>query len=203
MCSSDLYDLAYMRCIPNMIVAAPMNEQELRNMMFTASAENHGPFTIRYPRGEGVMPNWKTPLEMIEVGKGRKVKSGTDLAIISIGSIGNLALKAAETLEKQGISAAHYDARFCKPLDQKMMHEIFRKFDRVITVEDGCLQGGFGSAVLEFAADNEYTAKVKRLGIPDEVIEHGEQMDLYRDCGYDVDGIVKAAVGILEGVRVV
>ena len=197
------YDLAYMRCIPNMIVAAPMNEQELRNMMFTASAENHGPFTIRYPRGEGVMPNWKTPLEIIEVGKGRKVKSGTDLAIISIGSIGNLALKAAETLEKQGISTAHYDARFCKPLDQKLMHEIFRKFDRIITVEDGCLQGGFGSAVLEFAADNEYTAKIKRLGIPDEVIEHGEQMELYRDCGYDADGIVKAAVGILEGVKVV
>lgn len=196
------YDLAYMRCIPNMIVAAPMNEQELRNMMFTASAQNHGPFTIRYPRGEGVMPEWRTPLEIMEVGKGRKVKEGSDIAIISIGHIGNLALKAAQNLEKEGISVAHYDARFCKPLDQKMMHEIFRKFDRVITVEDGCLQGGFGSAVLEFAADNEYTARIKRLGIPDEVIEHGEQMELYRDCGYDVAGIMKAVTEVLEGVKV-
>lgn len=196
------YDLAYMRCIPNMIVAAPMNEQELRNMMFTASAENHGPFTIRYPRGEGVMPSWKTPLETMAVGKGRKVKDGSELAIISLGHIGNLVLKAAENLEKEGISVAHYDARFCKPLDQKMMHEIFQKFDRVITVEDGCLQGGFGSAVLEFAADHEYTSRIKRLGIPDEVIEHGEQMELYRDCGYDVEGIMKAVSEVLEGVKV-
>ena len=195
------YDLAYMRCIPNMIVAAPMNEQELRNMMYTAQAQDFGPFTIRYPRGEGVMPEWKTPLEEIEVGRGRKVKSGSEAAIISIGHIGNLALAAANELEKEGVSVAVYDARFVKPLDREMLHTIFQTFEKVVTVEDGCLMGGFGSAVLEFAADNGYQATIKRLGIPDEVIEHGEQLELYRDCGYDVAGIKEAVQRVLEYAR--
>lgn len=195
------YDIAYMRCIPHMIVASPMNEQELRNMMFTASEENHGPFTIRYPRGEGVMPEWRLPLEKIEVGKGRLVLDGDDVAIISIGHIGNLAIKASEELKLEGISVAVYDARFAKPLDENMLHEIFQKFDRVITLEDGCLMGGFGSAVLEFVADNGYSNRIHRLGIPDKVIEHGEQMELYAECGYDVAGIKKAALQILDLVR--
>jgi 1-deoxy-D-xylulose-5-phosphate synthase len=195
------YDIAYMRCIPNMIVSAPMNEEELRNLMFTAQAENHGPFTIRYPRGEGVMPNWKTDLQKIEVGTGRKIKDGNEVAIVSLGHIGNLALKAANQLAEEGVSAAVYDARFVKPLDTKLFHHIFQNFDNIITVEDGCVMGGFGSAVLEFAADNGYYSKVKRLGIPDEVIEHGEQSELYRDCGYDVQGISKAVYALLETVK--
>ena len=195
------YDIAYMRCIPNMIVSAPMNEEELRNLMFTAQAENHGPFTIRYPRGEGVMPNWKTDFQKIEVGTGRKIKDGNEVAIVSLGHIGNLALKAANQLAEEGISAAVYDARFVKPLDTILFHHIFQNFDNIITVEDGCVMGGFGSAVLEFAADNGYYSKVKRLGIPDEVIEHGEQSELYRDCGYDVQGISKAVYALLETVK--
>ncbi len=196
------YDIAYMRCIPNMIVSAPMNEEELRNLMYTAQADNHGPFTIRYPRGEGVMPEWKTPFKKIEIGTGRKVKEGTEVAIVSIGHIGNLALKAANQLESDGISAALFDARFVKPLDAKLFHHIFQNFENIVTVEDGCLMGGFGSAVLEFAADNGYYSKVKRLGIPDEVIEHGEQSELYRDCGYDAAGISKAVYDLLEVVKV-
>jgi 1-deoxy-D-xylulose-5-phosphate synthase len=196
------YDIAYMRCLPNMVVSAPMNEQELRNLMYTAQLEPSGPFTIRYPRGEGVMPNWKTPFERIKIGTGRKIKNGTDLVLVSIGHIGNLALKAAQELENEGFSVAHFDARFVKPLDAQLFHEIFQNFDLVITIEDGCLMGGFGSAVLEFAADHGYAAKIKRLGIPDEVIEHGEQMELYRYCGYDVAGIKKAALQVLEGVKV-
>jgi 1-deoxy-D-xylulose-5-phosphate synthase len=195
------YDIAYMRCIPNMVVAAPMNEQELRNMMYTAQLENEGAFTIRYPRGEGVMPEWRTPFERIQIGKGRKVREGKDLAIISIGHIGNIALEAAEILENEGISAAVYDARFAKPLDENMLKEIFQQFDRIITVEDGCIMGGFGSAVLEFAAENDLHAKVRRLGIPDEVIEHGEQSELYRECGFDAAGIVKTALEMAEIVR--
>ena len=195
------YDIAYMRCIPNMVVAAPMNEQELRNMMYTAQLENKGAFTIRYPRGEGVMPEWRTPFEKIQIGKGRKVRNGKDLAIISIGHIGNIALESAEMLEKEGISAAVYDARFAKPLDENMLREVFQQFDRIITVEDGCVMGGFGSAVLEFAAENDLHAKVRRLGIPDEVIEHGEQSELYRECGFDAAGIVKTALEMAEIVR--
>jgi len=195
------YDIAYMRCIPNMIVAAPMNEQELRNMMYTAQLRKEGAFTIRYPRGEGVMPEWRTPFERLEIGKGRKVKEGEDIAIIGIGHIGNLGLRAAEMLENEGVSAAFYDARFVKPVDEDMLREIFTRFDKVITVEDGCLMGGFGSAVLEFAADHNLQARVKRLGIPDAVIEHGEQQELFRECGFDADGIVRTAMEMMEVIR--
>jgi 1-deoxy-D-xylulose-5-phosphate synthase len=183
------YDLAYMRCIPNMIVSAPMNEEELRNLMFTAQEKNHGPFVIRYPRGQGVMPDWKKPFKSLPIGKGRMVKDGEDIAILSIGHIGNMALAAANTLQNEDISVAHFDMRFVKPLDEKLLHQVFQRFDKVITVEDGCLQGGFGSAVLEFMADNNYNAKLKRLGIPDKIIEHGEQSELYRECAYDQKAI--------------
>jgi len=192
------YDIAFMRCIPNMIVAAPMNEQELRNLMFTAQSDEtqqgkHA-FTIRYPRGEGVMPQWKTPFEKIQIGKGRKVRDGEDVAILTIGHIGNYAIQSCEMLEKEGISAAHYDLRFVKPLDEALLHEVFQKFDRVITVEDGCVQGGMGSAILEFMADHGYSAKLKRLGIPDRIVEHGEQIELHRECGFDPEGIARTAI---------
>jgi 1-deoxy-D-xylulose-5-phosphate synthase len=192
------YDLAYMRSIPNMIVASPMNESELRNLMYTAQYENYGPFSIRYPRGNGVMTEWKTPLQLIKPGTGRKVRSGSDLAILSIGPMGNYALQACEQLEQAGISAALYDMRFVKPLDELLLHEVFGKFKHVITVEDGCLQGGMGSAVLEFMVDNGYQSQVKRLGIPDRLVEHGSQDELYAECHYDVAAMVAASEEMLR-----
>jgi 1-deoxy-D-xylulose-5-phosphate synthase len=191
------YDLAYFRCIPNMIVSAPMNEEELRNLMFTATTYN-GPFSIRYPRGQGVMPEWRTPMRAIPIGQGRIVKEGEGVAILSIGHIGNYAVNACEQLSKEGLNPAHYDMRFVKPLDEEMLHEVFSKFKKIITVEDGCLMGGFGSAVLEWMMDHGYTAQVKRLGIPDDVIEHGEQIELHRDCGFDPDGIATAVRDLAE-----
>ncbi len=189
------YDIAYMRCIPNMIVSAPMNEQELRNLMYTAQTpliqESNHAFSIRYPRGEGVMPDWKKPFEAIPVGKGRKISDGADLAVLTIGHIGNYAVQALQELLKEGISAAHYDMRFAKPVDEDMLHDIFGRFDKIITIEDGCIQGGMGSAVLEFMADHGYSAKIKRMGIPDRFIEHGEQVELQKECGFDVDGIIR------------
>ncbi|OAQ38895.1 1-deoxy-D-xylulose-5-phosphate synthase [Pedobacter psychrophilus] len=186
------YDISFFRSIPNMIVSAPMNEEELRNLMYTAQLKNHGgPFSIRYPRGNGVMTDWQRPFKEIEVGKGRKICDGEDIAIITLGSIGNEAVKACLELNQEGYHPAHYDLRFVKPLDQKMLHEVFSKFDKVITVEDGCVQGGMGSAVLEFMADNNYSSKIVRLGIPDRVIEHGEQKELWAECGYDSNSIIK------------
>lgn len=179
------YDIAYMRCIPNMVVAAPMNEEELRNLMYTAQQENMGPFTIRYPRGNGVMPDWKRPFKTIAVGEGRKICDGEEVAILSIGHVGNFAVEACQELNSEGISPAHYDMRFVKPLDAALLHEVCKKYKHIITIEDGCLQGGMGSAVLEFMASHNYQNHVVRLGIPDEFIEHGEQPELWALCGYD------------------
>ncbi|UYZ62776.1 1-deoxy-D-xylulose-5-phosphate synthase [Hymenobacter weizhouensis] len=187
------YDLAYMRCIPNMVVSAPMNEEELRNLMYTATLpENAGPFSIRYPRGEGVMPEWRRPLKKITVGTGRVVREGEGVAVLSIGHIGNYAVKATEKLATEGLNPGHYDLRFCKPLDEELLHRIARQYQALVTVEDGCLQGGFGAAVLEFLADNGYSLPVRRLGIPDRVVEHGTQDELYKECGFDADGIAAA-----------
>jgi 1-deoxy-D-xylulose-5-phosphate synthase len=183
------YDLAYMRCIPNMTVSAPMNEEELRNLMFTAQQDDMGPFVIRYPRGNGVMVDWQRPLKAIKVGKGRKICDGEDLAILTIGHIGNEVIKATTELNADGYYPAHYDLRFVKPLDEALLHDVFKKFNKVITVEDGCLEGGMGSAVLEFMADHNYNAQVVRLGIPDKVIEHGDQPELWAECGYDAKSI--------------
>lgn len=187
------YDIAYMRCIPNLTVAAPINEEELRNLMYTAQLEGMGPFVIRYPRGQGVMPDWRRPLSAIEVGKGRKICDGEELALISLGHIGNEAIKACIALNEEGIFPAHYDLRFAKPLDESLLHEVFGKFKKIITIEDGCLQGGVGSAVLEFMADHDYHATVVRLGMPDTVVEHGEQHELWSECGYDTQSIVNTA----------
>jgi 1-deoxy-D-xylulose-5-phosphate synthase len=193
------YDIAYFRCLPNMIVSAPMNEQELRNLMYTASIpRKEKAFSIRYPRGQGVMPEWRTPMEVVEVGTGRKLRNGDELAILTIGHIGNYAAEVCEKLEKKNILVAHYDMRFVKPIDAKLLHEVFSKYKKVITVEDGCVQGGFGSAVLEFMADNQYSAEVRRLGIPDDVIEHGEQIELQHECGFDPEHIEKTVLTMLQ-----
>ncbi len=192
------YDLSYMRHIPNMIASSPMNEAELRNLMFTAQLPNKGPFSIRYPRGKGVMPQWKTPFKEIKIGTGRKIKSGTDVAFLTIGPIGNYTVEACKELEENGINAAHYDMRFVKPLDETILHEVFSKFDKIITVEDGALMGGMGSAILEFMADNNYSAKIVRLGIPDKFVQHGTQDELYAECGYDKNGMVKTAIKLVN-----
>ncbi len=192
------YDLAYMRMIPNMVVAAPMNEEELRNLMYTAQLPNQGPFSIRYPRGNGVMTEWKTPFKEIKIGESRKVTAGEDIAILTIGHPGNFAQKAIEALKGAGVSIAHYDMRFVKPLDTLLLHEVFSKFNKVITVEDGCLMGGFGSAILEFMVDQKYQAEVVRLGIPDEYIHHGTQEELWADCGFDTQSIIKTVSTIFQ-----
>jgi 1-deoxy-D-xylulose-5-phosphate synthase len=198
------YDLAYMRMIPNMVVSAPMNEEELRNLMYTAQLENQGPFSIRYPRGNGVMTEWKTPFREIKVGTGRKVTSGNDVAFLTIGHPGNFAQDAIAELNQLGVSAAHYDMRFVKPIDEILLHEVFTKFKKVITIEDGCIMGGFGSAVLEFMVDQGYSAQVIRLGIPDEYIHHGTQEELWADCGFDKKAIietVKKMFSIADGLN--
>jgi 1-deoxy-D-xylulose-5-phosphate synthase len=193
------YDIAYLRCLPNMIIAAPMNEEELRNLMYTASLpRTSSSFAIRYPRGNGVMPHWRTRMQKVEIGKGRKLRDGKDLALLSVGPVGNYVAQAADSLSRQGIEVAHYDLRFVKPLDADLLHEVFMEHRRVITVEDGCIQGGFGSAVLEFMADHRYQSEVVRLGIPDRVVEHGEQIELHQECGFDPEGIVNASIRILE-----
>lgn len=196
------YDIAYFRCLPNIIVSAPMNEQELRNLMYTASLpRTKTAFSIRYPRGQGVMPDWRTPFEEIKIGTGRIIHEGEEVAILTIGHIGNYAVEVCERLEKKGITIGHYDMRFVKPLDEKLLHTIFSSYKKIITVEDGCIQGGFGGAVLEFMADHNYQAKVKRLGIPDRVVEHGEQSELHHECGFDAEHIEKAVLEMLEMVN--
>ncbi|TPE44905.1 1-deoxy-D-xylulose-5-phosphate synthase [Pontibacter mangrovi] len=199
------YDIAYMRCIPNMVVAAPMNEQELRNMMYTASQDDMGPFTIRYPRGEGVMPQWRTPLELQQVGKGRTIQEGEEVAILTFGHVGNYAVEVCQKLALDGITPGHFDMRYAKPLDAELLHHIFTKYDKVVTVEDGCLQGGFGSAVLEFMVDNGYTCQVKRLGIPDKIFEHGTQLELQHEAGFapiDIENTVRELAGVPVKVQV-
>lgn len=193
------YDLAYMRSIPNMIVAAPMNESELRNMLYTAQLPREGEaFTIRYPRGQGVMPRWRTEMQKVPIGTGRKVSNGDEVAILTIGHIGNYAITAKAQLAEEDMIPAHYDMRFVKPLDEEMLHDVFCKFKKVVTVEDGCLMGGFGSAVLEFMAENGYTAQVTRLGIPDRIVEHGSQEQLHTECHFDPDGIAAAVRKLMD-----
>lgn len=188
-----VYDIAYLRAIPNIIVSAPMNEHELRNLMYTAQLPNKGAFAIRYPRGRGSIVDWRNEFEEIQIGKGRKLKSGSDVAVISFGAIGNVVVEAIKQVESEAnLSVAHYDLRFVKPLDENMLHEVCSSFKKVLTIEDGCLKGGMGSAILEFMADNEYHLKIKRIGIPDRFIEHGTIPELHSECGMDKESIVKA-----------
>lgn len=192
-----MFDLAYMRPIPNLTVSSPMDEHELRRLMYTAQLPDKGPFVIRYPRGRGVLVDWKCPLEEIPVGRGRKLKEGRDLAVITIGPIGNTAAHAIAQVEKENPkqSIAHYDLRFLKPLDEELLHEIGTRFNHIITIEDGVKAGGMGSAVLEFMADHGYSPKLQRIGIPDHFIEHGTAAQLYALCGLDEEGIKKVLKG--------
>jgi 1-deoxy-D-xylulose-5-phosphate synthase len=193
-----VYDLAYMRSIPNIVVSAAMNEEELRNLMFTAQLKDKGPFSIRYPRGNGVMPEWKTPFKEIPVGKGRLVRKGSDIAILSIGHVGNYVVEASKQLAKKNIDVAHYDMRFVKPIDEDILHEVGKKYKLIITIEDGAIMGGFGSAVLEFMSENGYLVKINRLGVPDQFIDHGTPQELHRECGFDVEGIIKTVKSMIQ-----
>ena len=187
------YDIAYFRGIPNMIISAPMNEAELRNLMYTAQLESTKlPFVIRYPRGEGVMPEWRKPLQEITIGKGRRLKEGKDVAILSFGHPGNFAAAAIRDLKAEGLNPAHYDMRFAKPLDEELLHEALSLYPKIVTVEDGTVVGGFGSAVLEFMQEHGYKNDVRILGIPDRLVEHGTLKELHRECGYDAEGIADA-----------
>jgi 1-deoxy-D-xylulose-5-phosphate synthase len=192
------YDIPYFRCIPNMVISAPMNESELRNLMYTAQLDTTDlPFVIRYPRGEGVLTNWKTTFEEVPIGKGRKIKEGQDVAILTFGHPGNFATAAIRELKTQGLDPAHYDMRFTKPLDEELLHQVFNKFDKIVTVEDGTVVGGFGSAVLEFMNENSYKADVRILGIPDRIVEHGTPKELHKECGYDAQSIAETVRELL------
>lgn len=195
-----LFDISYMRCIPNLTVAAPRNEHELRNLMYTAQQDDMGAFVIRYPRGKGTTAEWHNTPVRITLGTGKKLKDGSDIAVLTIGTIANQARKAIEQIERENadIGIAHYDMRFIKPLDEKILHEVGKKFEKVITIEDGVIQGGFGSAVLEFFADNGYRVQTKRLGIPDTFVEHGTPDELYSMLGLDTEGIANSIREIIR-----
>ena len=187
-----VFDLAYLRSIPNMTIASPMDEYELRKLMFTAQLPDQGPFAIRYPRGRGVQVDWECPLEAVQVGKGRKLKEGKDIAVLTLGPLGNEAAKAIASAEqKSGKSIAHYDLRFLKPLDEEMLDEIGQNYTSIVTVEDGTLKGGMGSAILEFMSDRGYTPTIRRIGIPDAFVQHGTPKELYQLCGMDAESIEK------------
>lgn len=193
-----MIDIPYMRCVPNLTVMAPMNEEELRDMMYTASLpKNAGSYSIRYPRGNGVMPEWRTSFKEMQLGKGRKLRSGDDVVILSFGTVGNMAAEAIDNLAAEGIKVGHYDMRFVKPIDEALLHEVCMLYKKVITIEDGTVVGGFGSAVLEFMAANQYSLQVKMLGMPDSIVEHGEPNELYAECGYDVNAIMKTVRSLI------
>ncbi len=190
-----VFDLAFLRPVPNLTIASPIDEHELRRLMYTAQLPNKGTFVIRYPRGRGSLTDWKCPLEEIPIGKGRKLREGSDMAVITLGPIGKLAMKAIDKAETQNkLSIAHYDLRFLKPLDEELLHEIGNRFAKIITIEDGVIKGGMGSAVLEFMSDNKYTPRIHRIGVPDKFIEHGTVAELYHLCGMDEEGIYNALV---------
>lgn len=189
-----VFDLAYFRPIPNLTISSPMDECELRRLMYTAQLPGKGTFVIRYPRGRGIQTHWHCPLEEIPVGKGRKLREGDKVAVLTIGPIGHVAAKAIARAAAQGVNAAHYDMRFLKPLDEELLHEVGQKYQRLITIEDGVRNGGLGSAVLEFMADHGYTPQVTRLGVPDCFVQHGPVQELYKICGLDEENIYKELV---------
>ncbi|MCX7987755.1 MAG: 1-deoxy-D-xylulose-5-phosphate synthase [Bacteroidales bacterium] len=187
-----VFDIAYLRSVPNIIVAAPMNELELRNLMYTAQLRNFGPFAIRYPRGSGVLKEWRQPFEEIPIGKGQLVSDGDEIAILSIGHPGNFVQEALALLPQDLPRPAHYNMRFVKPLDEEILHHVFQRFRKIITVEDGVILGGFGSAVTEFMTLYSYKAQIVRLGVPDRFIEQGSLKELHHECGFDAEGIAQA-----------
>ena len=193
------FDLAYMRCIPNLTIAAPRNEMELRNFMYTAQLPGKGPFVIRYPRGKGFNVNWHNEWRELTTGRGECLKTGTDLAVITIGTMAAVAEKAINSVENlTGKSIAHYDARFLKPLDEEMLREIGEKFTKVITIEDGTIEGGLGSAVLEFMSDINYHPEVLRIGIPDVFVEHGTPEELHAMLGMNAEGVEKKIMDMID-----
>jgi 1-deoxy-D-xylulose-5-phosphate synthase len=198
------YDIAFMRCVPNLVVSAPMNEAELRNLMYTAQLEEtKDPFVIRYPRGQGVMPEWQTPFEKITIGKGRMINDGEGILILSIGPPGNFVVAAMQQLNEQGVFPAHADMRFAKPIDEELLHELAPRFSKIITIEDGTIVGGFGSAVLEFLSEYNYKNEVIRLGIPDRIVEHGKPEELHHECAYDTAAIVNTVLSLSRKEAVV
>ncbi len=193
-----VYDLAFFRLIPNLIIASPRNEHELRNLMFTAQLPNQGPFVIRYPRGIGTTTEWQNPMQQIEIGKGELILDGEDIAILTLGPVCNKALQVCQKLKDENIYAALYDLRFCKPIDEDLLHQVFSKHKKVITIEDGTIIGGIGSAVTEFMVENNYNATIKKLGVPDKFIDHGTQTELQHECGFDKEGIYEAAKSLIS-----
>lgn len=185
------FDLAYLRPIPNLVISSPLNEIDLRNLMYTAYQTPDGPFVIRYPRGKGELENWQNTMELLPIGKGRQLHEGSDVAVLSIGSIGNEVIKAIKMAEKEGISVAHYDMIFLKPLDEALLHDVGKRFAHIITVENGTVIGGLGTAVAEFMCEHGYTPRIRRIGIPDAFIEHGSIPELFRQCGMDSESILQ------------
>lgn len=181
------FDLAFLRCVPNIILAAPLNEEELRNMMYTAQLPDKGPFAIRYPRGNGYMAEWRTPFKELEIGRGQCLCEGGKVAVVSIGAIGNVALNAIRRFPEGTVSL--YDMRFLKPIDEELLEEVFQKHNRVITLEDGCVTGGLGDAVIEYMTAHGHQATVVRMGIPDKFVEHGTTQQLRAECGFDEENI--------------
>ena len=197
-----MFDIAYMRIIPNLTVSVPMDEHELRKLMYTAQLPDMGPFVIRYPRGRGVLTDWRCNLEAIPVGKGRMLKDGKDLAVISLGPIGYKAKKSIERVESEkNVSIAHYDLRFVKPLDYEMLDSIGKRFKKILTIEDGVLAGGVGSAVMEFMSDNGYDVSIKRIGIKDNFVQHGSVDELYKICGLDEDSIYSSIIQLTNSLK--
>jgi len=193
-----VFDMAYLRSIPDIIIAAPMNEVELRNLMYTAQLKHMGPFAIRYPRGRGVLYDWRKPFTEIPLSKARIIKHGKDIAVLSVGHPGNFVVEATERLTAENISVEHIDMRFIKPLDEECLHTVFKSFRQLITVEDGTITGGFGSAVLEFMCEHGYKANVRLLGVPDRFIEQGTQQELYKECGFDAEGIYQTVKALVK-----
>lgn len=194
-----VFDIAYSRCLPGIIISAPMNEAELRHLMYTAQLPHiDQPFIIRYPRGQGVLPDWRRPMEQVEIGTGRMIREGVDIAILSFGHPGNFASDACDLLEKEGIYPAHFDMRFVKPIDEQLLHHVFKKYRKIITIEDGSKIGGLGTAVLEFMAEHKYNAQVRILGVPDRIVEHGKPQELFQECFYDVEAIVATVNSMLS-----
>lgn len=194
-----VFDLAYLRCIPGLTIASPLNEHDLRNLMYTGyMCRENGPFVIRYPRGKGELKEWRNEMELLPVGKGRKIKDGKDIAVLSIGPIGNEVSKAIREVEADGISVAQYDMIYLKPLDEDILHEVGATFTKVITIENGVITGGLGSAVLEFMSDHGYTPSVRRIGVPDKFIEHGAIPELNKQCGMDPASVAEAIRKLLS-----